>query len=622
VFDSVALLPSVLLAAVLLLARSIAVRLELPSPTTAAILTATGASKSRAYEIVARLAELLPTMVRGPGRPSRPPAPEAPDESAELTQVVLGYVMAHPGCADRGAERQRYTDGFRRFVLDLHAEHPALDLPAFARAVVVPLGTLKDWLRHPRSDPPESEPAPWTCPADDLRIAHIQIVLDAWSRWEGSFVGFCAYVRGELHVPFGRDLVRDILEVEGLRRPARRGGRRSADEYALRGSFRTFFPGAQWVGDGMQVPIVVDGQRFVFNVELDVDAYAGAFVGTSVRDTEDSAAVIEAFDSGLSTTGAPPLGLLLDNKPSNHTPEVDAALGDTMRIRATVKRPQNKAHVEGAFGLFSQVLPPLVLDTHASVEELARGFLSLVVTVWARTTNHRPRRNRGGRSRVELYAEAPTDEEIANARQQLRDIAERQERARRTLEARRRPEVLAILDDYFARLDLLDPERHVRIAIAGYPISAIADGLLIFESKRRASTLPDGADARYLLGIVKNVAAKTEGEILAELLYDGRMEIRNRLLAPLRAARETLRSEPDPNRVIATCVEYAVDTPSNMERTFWLDAVLETIREQPPPEQRQRYLHAARLIEASYALPPRERHDAVRYLADRLVPVE
>lgn len=106
-------------------------------------------------------------------------------------------------------------------------------------------------------------------------------------------------------MPFGIPFVRRVLEVEGHRKPARRNGRGS-DEIAMRGAFRTYFPGAQWVGDGMQVP-VVDGQCFVFNVELNVDAYAGAFVGTSVRDNEDSAAVVDAVASGIATTGARPI---------------------------------------------------------------------------------------------------------------------------------------------------------------------------------------------------------------------------------------------------------------------------------------------------------------------------
>lgn len=621
--DSVALLPSAWLAAVLMLARSIAKRHELPYPTVAAILAATGASKSRAYELVAKLAAVLPTLVRAPGRPARALSATTLDAHTELTRAVLAYVMAHPGCVDRGAERNRYSDGFRRFVLELHEQHPSVALDAFAAAVAVPLGTLKDWLRTSPSAPdldeqPREQPAMAVC---DVQNAHIQTVLDAWSRWSGSFLDFCEHVRRNLHVPFGRDLVRHILEVEGKRKPARRAGRQSRDEIALRGSFRTYFPGAQWVGDGMQVPVVVDGQHFIFNVELDVDAYAGAFVGAIVSDTEDSAAVIDAFAYGVNTTGAPPLALLLDNKPSNHTPDIDAQLGETIPIRATVDRPQNKAHVEGAFGLFSQVLPPLVLDSRSSAHDLARSLLDIVVGTWVRTTNHRPRKDRDGRSRIELYADAPTDEQIEQARRELRELADRQERARQTLSARRRPELLALLDDFFERLGLLDPERHFRIAMAAYSKDAIIDALAIFEGKRRANTLPDGADARYLLGIVKNVTAKTEGEHIAECLYQFRMEAQQRFLAPLRQEREALRDETDVTRVLSTCIDNALETPSNLERSFWLDAIVETLSKLPDDERESRFHYAARRIEATFAVTPRQRHDAVRYVADRLVPV-
>lgn len=615
-------LPPAWLAGVLLLGRTIGEPRGLMCAPVDAIMEATGASKSRAYEVAGELAAALPALVRAPGRPPKEQPVASPDEGAQVTRAVLAYVMKHPGCVDRGAERQRYGDDFRRFVIDLSIKHGALGLDGFAEAAGVPLGTLKDWLRAPDSEsevPSRDVPAPAPASTPALETLQVQTVLDAWTRWSGSFLDFCKHVQRDLYVPFGRDLVRRILATHGKRKPARREGR-SPDELALRGAFRTWFPGAQWVGDGMQVPIVVDGQRFVFNVELDVDAYAGAFVGASVRDTEDSAAVVEAFCDGVATTGAAPLALLLDNKPSNHAPDVDAALGGTIRIRATPERPQNKAHVEGGFGLFSQVLPPLVVDTSQERHELARGFLGLIVEVWARATNHRPRKDREGRSRIGLYSDAPTKEQLEQARQELREIAERHERARRTLEARRRPDVLALLDDYFTRLELLDPERHIRVAIAGYPKDAIVDGLLIFDAKRRANTLPDGADARYLLGIVKNTAAKTEGEILAETLYRGRMEIRDRFLAPLRAERDALRSEPDVLRVLRVCVEKAVDTASNLERTFWLDAIVETLRDHGDDRQRL-YLHAARLIEATYAITARERHDAVRYVADRLVPL-
>lgn len=611
-------LPPTWLAAVLLLGRAIAERHELPCASGDAIVKAIGASKSQAYEVASELAALLPTLVRTPGRPAKEePAPPS-NAAVDVTRAALAYVMSHPGCVDRGAKRQRYSAEFRRFVLGLHLTHASLELEVFADGVGVPMGTLKDWLRNPCESQQASKPQ---SPAQgELETLHIQSVLDAWTRWQGSFLDFCGHVQRDLRVPFGRDLVRRILHTHGRRAPERRTGR-GPDEIALRGAFRTYFPGAQWVGDGMQVPVVVAGHHFVFNLELNVDAHSGAFVGASVRDNEDSAAVVEAFADGVATSGAPPLALLLDNKPSNHTVDVDAALGATILIRATPERPQNKAHVEGAFGLFSQILPPLVLDIGTNARDVARRFLGLIVAVWARTINHRPRKDRGGRSRVDLYSDAIDAEQLEQARRELRELAERQKRAQRTLEARRRPEVLALLDEYFAKQALLDPQRHIRVAIAGYPINAILSGLSTFDAKRRTGMLPDGVDARYLLGIVKNVAAKTEGELFAEILYKNRIEMRDRFLATMRAEREALRSEPDVALLVGICAEKAMAAEGPLGRAFWLDAIVETLRGQPESDRQRLYQHAARQLESYFDVAPRDRHDAIRYVADRLVPL-
>lgn len=580
-------------------------------------MTATGATRSRAYEVSTSLLGLLPTLTRPPGRPPKPVAASGPDTNP-ITGAVLGYVMEHPGCVDRGGTRQRYSDDFRHFVLQLRTCHAAIDLEPFAMAVGMPVGTLKDWLRD-RSEP-GTDGGLSEGDVPDAQDAQMQTVLEAWSTWCGTFIDFCEHVPRDLHVPFGRDLIGRILEVHGVRKTARRAGR-GPDESASRGSFRTFFPGAQWVGDGMQVPVVINGQRFLYNVELNVDAYAAAFVGRSVRDAEDSTAVIEAFRGGIQTTGSAPIAELLDNRPSNHTPEVDAALGDTIRIRATPGRGQNKAHVEGAFGLFSQVLPELVLDIHRPAHDVAKSLLALAVDIWARTTNHRPRASRGGRSRFDLYSDSPSDEQIQDARRQLLEIAERQERARRTLEARRRPEVLALLDEHFARLNLLDPERHVRIAIAGYPLSAIADGLAVFRAMSLAHTLPDGVDARYLLGIVRNIAAQTEGEHLAHCLLQVRLEARDRMLASLAAARDMVTARADVAGVVAESVDRALQTESPLERSFWLETIADVLNAQPHAESHRLFRDAARRIYATFAITVRERQQATRFLADRIVPL-
>lgn len=607
-------------AALLLVARTLCAASALPTPTVGQILAATHASRSSAYEILDSLVAQLVTLQPSRGRPPKPKPPVgATTDGAAVTLAVLDYVMRNPGSAHRSAIRQHYSDGFRRFVVDLYARYESLEVEAFAAAANVPLGTFKDWIKThatPATPPVEGEHRDdSTSQPPSADCARMQTVLDAFSRWKGSFLPFCEHVRVELRIPFGRDLVARILDVNGVRKRSHRDGRRP-DEIAMRGAFLTYFPGAQWVGDGMQVPVVVDGQRFNFNLELNVDAHSGAFVGVSVRREEDSAAVVEAFHDGVLTTDAQPIALLLDNRPSNLTPEVLAVLGDTLLIRATPGRGQNKGHVEGAFGLFSQILPNLSLDTRLGPVAVAGAFLGIVAQVWARTTNHRPRAGRDGRSRAELYGDKPSDAQIAHARAELRETAQRQELARQTLEARRRPDVLLLLDSHFKRLQLLDPQRHICVAIAGYSLNAIVDGIAIFEGKRTAKTLPPGVDARYLLGIVRNIHASAEGEQIARRLFQLRVEARDAMLASLVAAAAVVCARKS---FVADCVDRALETESQLVRTFWLDALADVIRTRVPSTHQALFHAAARRIEATYAIAPLARHDAVRLLADRIV---
>jgi hypothetical protein len=607
-------------------------RLGVELPKAAAVLGVTGVKRSRAYEAAAEVVEFLQHLSRRVGRPAGAALPARPPGDGDaLSRAVLGFVMTHPGCVHGQGQRQRYGDGFRRFVVELRAEHEEMSLEEFAASAAVPLGTLRSWLAAPSSgtvpEPPaaaaatESTGAISTSSSPSLTTAHIETVLAAYAGWYGGFRDFCEHVQRELRVGWGRDTIAHVLELHGVRRTQRRGGR-SPDELALRGSFQTFFPGAQWVGDGMSVPVTIGSEVLKLNFELQCDAFSGAFVGISIRDEEDSAAVIESFRDGIETTGAAPLAELLDNKPSNHTAEVDAALGDTLRIRATRARPQNKAHVEGAFGLFSTTAPPLELDLRASARQIAAQLLGLVSTTWARATNHRPRKDRGGSSRAQLYTIEPTDEQITEACRALEERRRRQELARQTLEARQHPDVRAFLDAAFERLELSDPERHVRLAISRYPLDPIIAGVAIFETKQCTNSLPDGIDARYLLGIVRNVHEQREGELVAEALLKLRRQARDIALERLTRERDALHTANRPtNDILATLVDHALLSERALDRTFWLDALACLVSDAPSDERDARYRAAARSIHATFRADPRRREHAVRVLAEHVVPL-
>jgi len=605
-------------AGLLLVALPLLRQLDLPAPTATDVLDATGAGRSRAYALKATIEAALPTLQRAPGRP---PSPETPPRSLpDLTGAVLDFLIAHPAAIQGEGLRRRYSDGFRRFILDLAATHRDVSLADFASAVRVPLPTLKDWLRGgiEATKPPETLAA---VPSPDPTGPQLEQLLALWASWHGSFSAFCRHANEDWRLPFGRTLVSDLLAAHGVRFRKRRSGR-SPDEDALRGQFRTFFPNAQWVGDGALQTVTIGTETFAFNLELVVDPASGAFTGVAITGTEDAAAVIAAAGDGVTTTGTAPLSLLLDNKPSNHAAEVRDALDPTVIERATPFRPQNKAHVEGAFGLFSQVAPALAIAL-TTPREVARQLLVAIVTTWARTLNHRPRRDRGGRSRVELHlGHAPTPEEVAAAKAALQERLRRQERARRTLAARQDPHVRRALADAFGRLRFDDPDGELLNAIARYPLDAVVDGIAVVEGKRRAGTLPGGADARYLLAVVRNIAEEREGWEIALALWDERKRAHDRALDAAERARDAIDEQVDDVEPrVAAYVDRGLATTRRLDRFFWLAATADAILDQAPAEHRGLFRLAARRIHATRAVPHADRLAATRFLAARVVPV-
>jgi len=596
-------------AGLLLAARPHLERIGLSSPKATTLIEALGASRTTAYKARGALEAQLPKLLQPPGRPALDAPPPTLD-ARPLHVRVRDFLFDHPGCVSGGALRRTYADRYRLFVLDLVAEQAEVPLSELAAVVGVPLSTLEDWLRGAR---PQVAPEP-AAPAGPS-VAHIETVLDAWASWDGGFRAFCDHVQRHRRLPLSRQHISDILAAHGVRIPTSR--RRAPDAAARRGAFEAFFPGAQWVGDGMELRIEVDGVPYFANLELDVDIASGALVGASVRPTEDAAAVVEAFSDGVRTTGAPPLGLLLDNKPSNHAPAVDDALGDgTLKLRARPYTPTDKPHVEGAFGLFSQQAPRLEVNSDPAT--LAAQVAALVFMTWARAVNQRPRADRSGKSRVELYQNArPTPEEIAQARRRLAERFATQQQARETRRRKQDPVARRALDAAFERLALADPDGSLREALACWPQDAVLAGIALFEAKQRRGTLPDGVDARYLRGIVVNLATEAECMAIADALLDERLRAHDHALQGLVHARDSLHraADHDTAALIKSYTQRAIDARRQLDRHYWLRAVADVALSMPLLRL------AARHISATHALQPRERNAAIRFLFAKAVPV-
>jgi hypothetical protein len=93
------------------------------------------------------------------------------------------------------------------------------------------------------------------------------------------------------------------------------------------------------------------------------------------------------------------------------------------------------------------------------------------------------------------------------------------------------------------------------------------------------------------------------------------------MLAPLVAERDSLMAVGAVAQSGNALVQHALATSSPLERGFWLASIATLINGQPATERRTKYQAVARRIHATFAVPLRERHDAVRAVAEHLVPL-
>lgn len=595
-------------------------RLGLPHPTTGEILAKAPVSRTSAFELSKRVDELEGILHKPRGRPPKHASDEGTSIVAQITEKTLDYVMTHPGCVNCGNHRKRYSAGFKAFAVSLVDAHEDLGFEKLGRALRVPASTLEQWVKRqtePIKEEPNESSEPDKQSLNGIRVTHCETIVNEWSNWQGDFSSFCEHVRSGLGIPMGKTAVSTVLQAFGKRRPAQRAGR-SPDEVALREKFLTFFPGAQWCGDGSLISVEIDGERFSFNLELNVDTYSGAFVGAHVSRTEDSQAVIEAFDDARENTETKPIAILLDNKPSNHTADVESALEDTVIIRSTQGRPQNKAHIEGGFGLFKPILENIEIDA-STKQSLATTILVALVTVWGRTINHRPRKDRAGLSRVDIYDQKPTPEEIEHAKKELNERKRRQDEARQTRQARLDPLVNTLIRAAFGRLELQDPADHFLLALARYPKDVVIDALATYEAKKNVGSLPDGVDARYLLGIAKNIADQRELWALSMELWRLRVQAQDELCRCMENEHRRLEHLfPNPIDFAQHATQKAVDSDVHFVTQFWIERAVNKLENTENSEEIYRTL--ARDLCRDFTHTKTARGKVLRLLAENLLP--
>jgi hypothetical protein len=605
---------------------------ELPTDVSQ-VLSLTGASRSQAYEMRSRLAQVLCTLHQPPGRPATP-APDQ-DSSAMVVKAVRDFLILHPGTVHVRGKHRSYSDTFRRFVVGLFAPQApasALTVEQAADAIGVPLGTLKDWLRIPEpgsstppstpsSTPPEQTPRTLD-PLMQCAQPQIATLLTEFEAWEGDLSSFCEHARTELELPFGRGFITSVLVAAGLHVPTPRGAPHQAPW--SRGSMYTPFPGAQWFGDGKQLQVVFAGQNLLFNIEALVDGASNAVVAARVTDAENATAVIEAFGEGLETTGGqPPLATTLDNRPANFAPQIDDALSCTELLRATPGRGQSKAPVEGSFGLFEQCLPGAIVIEGDTERDVARAIAQSIVHAFFVGRNGRPRGKLGGLSPAQAYdSSPPTDQQIQATKRWIQELRRREILARQSREQHADPVRLQLLREQLAALEIDDPQGQASLSLSGYSMGAILHGIAIFRSKKEMGTLPRDCDPhRYLGGIIRNTEARETLERTAIHLFKLRLRTGELQLTPLQQRAEAIRSSREADAVVCDFVDAALAANSMLAFRFWNEQAKGAMAELPASHAQPLFHHLARMISVCFSTDRSWRERLVVSLAETAAPV-
>lgn len=569
--------------AILLLARSIAdaLKVDLDAPV-AEICRTVGASRPSAYEQMNRVLTGIQSLAETrSGRPATSGDSAAGDRevSLDLTVEMLSYQLDHPGSVLPQRGRTWYAPAFQRFVLT-KKDHWLGTLETFAEAVRVPLETIRDWLRKDRAhEMVKQEPK---ClrkvPVNSSDLVHL--IAAAWQGWDGPTGAFLAHAARSFRISPAQ--VKRVLIILGVISP------RPRRRFRYRGETHPLSPGSMLVTDGKRVDVELTGsrERIHFNWQAMLDQTTACDTASVVTNEECAAGVVEAYQRSLFTLGGVvPEALLHDNKPCYDDATLQQTIGDsgTTMIPATPARPENKAVIEGAFGLFEQRVGSICLDD-SNRNSLIQSAIEEVLRAYTAATNSIPRIEFDGESRLRVLQESCPSYE-----QQQRDLSflaglkadhESSQRWKRPPD----PTSLDLLDAIFVRFDLLDkdPKRSLRLYLARYEPTAIRRAAAIVCGKLHRNDIDRRWLHRYLVKVIQSQQDELDLERAAQELHQ-LCRIQNQSwTSHEEREHQILVSEHDDTKELALAIaENAAHGGIPVQTTFWTEKLLELIDNSP-----------------------------------------
>ncbi len=559
-----------------------------------------GINRPHMYE---RLDQLIAVMAKielpGPGRPVVQSGSDSIAQAPigwQFREKVFRYRMAHPSAlVEHTSGHSTYSDGFIRFILDLHDTCEG-SVEWFCIQAEIPCQTVRSWIRADQVKPYQGHQPRQHSPLSGRESDDVIDIIKDYSMWEGSLRDFIKYEAE--HLCLRKSPIYRVLKIYGLLRV------RSHKKPRYRGSTEKCEPGDILVTDGKMVTVVDThtGEVREFNWQGIIDQATTCHTAVVVTDTECAQGVREAFDASCKFIGHSPKALVHDNKPIHEEVELRKHIEETtIMIPATPNRGENKAGIEGEFGKFEQTVGKLYLDG-SSVEQFMKSAASEALRAYTSGINHAGRDEFDGESREAVLRKTCPDPE--KNRKFIEDLHADHTKKQRFEPLPTKATNRAILDEAFERFGItdLDPKGKIRDWIAGkYTPEAIRKGLAIFGTEREKGRLRNKTAHRYLVTLIQSCQDDLDLRRQEELLREFAEVERKAWLRTLEAEyaqlvtdTECVKTTPDKDLVFQLA-EKAIFGCMNLQRAFWEDKL-----EGHLDEQRDRIKAVCRHINRLY----------------------
>ena len=558
-------------------------------------------NRTQVYEYKKQIEGALAKIeLNGPGRPPNSFTPDAvlENQGVKLREKILRYRLEHPGSIVAHKQGYNtYSDGFIRFILDLHDEWEN-SAECFCKQVEVPYQTFNNWCKRDKKQPYlEFQNRPLNdIPATASKV--FRQIAEDYSIWEGSLRDFFKFESPRIHL--GPEQIRRVLLICKML-PVR-----SSTNPRYRGSTQKRQPGSILVTDGkdLQVIFTATGEVRKYNWQGIVDQATVCHTATVVSETECADSVSSAFDASCEFLGRAPLALLHDNKPIHSEQKLKAKIEKTtLMIPATLNRAQNKADIEGEFGKYEREVGTIYLDD-TNEETLKKSAVLEVIRGYTAGINHAGRFEYDGKSRQQVLKEACPDPEKDRKFIEQLHASHTQKHHADTLPTKQVNHNL--LDIGFKRfgLEKLDKKGKVKQWLAGrYTTEAIRQALAIFGAEYDKGRLRNKTAHRYLVKLIQSRQEEIDLRKQEDYLREFAMVQQQHWLHDLESDYATLVAEFDeksPDKNLAFRIsENAVFGGLCLQRTFWENKLKNMLN-----KQRNWYWavcnHVRRLFEATW----------------------